>query len=242
MSMTMEILAKALKPVLGKALKVAGKEISKKAIAITGGVVGTAALAGGTTAVVVHHNRKKNAENKTEEAASENATETTTEEVVEVVEKKDNVVDLTKLDKKLTEIDPADQAPVEEAGAEKVDHPEVETPVAPVQNIAPQPQIINPAPQGPNPVYQFMQNPTMGFMPGFMPDGTMQNPVYQMPQQAPVVEQPKEEVKVEEEIPTVEGEVIDNKEVVITPADIAQGKKPKAKNGKGKAVEIPTTK
>ena len=54
-----EILMKAVMPVLAKGLTIFGKEISKKALIITGCTAGGVAVAGGVTAGICIHNHNK---------------------------------------------------------------------------------------------------------------------------------------------------------------------------------------
>ena len=207
-------------PIFAKFLKVAGKEVSKKVV-IGAGVGAGVAVVGGVTGGVLYHNHKKKAANdpavETTEEAKEEPAKTQAQKDVEAC--KAGIA----ADREAAKADEADQAPIEESGAEKIDHVEVVD--APVQ-VVPQQPIINPAPQGPNPVFQYMnQQPQMnGFMPGFMPGGMPQQ-VYQMPQanvvSAPIPDAPKaEEVKAEElvEVP------VEKEDVVLTPKDIAEGK------------------
>ena len=239
------ILAKALKPVvkpvLKKMLTIAGKEISKKTVCIAGGIAGTAALAGGTTAAVVIHNKKKaknetSAEETAEETVDENATKS--EESTPSTSSSEDEQSKSQM-----------EAPVEEAGAEKIENvnttPQNAIPF-PTNNAAQQqvPPFVNPAAPGPNPAFMFMAEHGM-------PDPNIMGQVYPMPQQE---QPPIQTAPVENQEPAkeVEAEVLDKNgdaveedtnpnDIVYTAADAAQGKKPKKRNKKVTVVEIPTT-
>lgn len=252
-----------------KGLTVAGKEIGKKTIYIAGGVAGSLALAGGGAAYAVHKKHKNDNIQEVKPEEDNESAEQVEGEVVDSPETKSDdtnteskITDITELVKESTEKDPADQAPVEEAGAEKVDH--IEETVAPQsqiqpismpQNMAPFP-FMNPGQPGPNPVFQMMGNTmapgmqTGGITPFPFPVSTEPDPIQVS---ETVAEQPNnqvEEVKQEEEVKEEKAEEsaieedLKDESVVLTAMDMATGKKPSKKKGKTKsvAVELPEVK
>lgn len=182
-----------------RGVKIAGKEMSKKAVIIGGSVAG-AAVAGGTTIAVVHHHNKK-------VAAEAEATAPIEDAGAEKIEKAE--ADAPAAEAKEADVTAAPSEKIEKVEAEVVtpvaeEKTEVttvvETPVAPVvdvveekkeettTDVAATKEIVNPAPAGPNPAFAFLNNEQInqstegmipnpmaiqhtmnGFMPNFMP-------------------------------------------------------------------------
>ena len=198
------IIANVLTPVVSSVMKIAGKEVSKKAIVTTAAVGGTA-VAGGTTAAILYHNHKK--KNQVVNGEDIDLVEEYTGPVP--VEEKEapvqTMIDEAQVNAKIDSLkqELADrnaeyqkqigsmisgfadtlksfkeditksiselQAPAEPA------HAEAPITVDAAEHVAPQPapQIINPAPAGPNPVFQMMgQMPQQVMAPTLQPTMT----------------------------------------------------------------------
>ena len=240
---TMSILAKAAMPVLAKALTVAGKEVSKKAVIITSCAAGGAVVAGGVTAgVVIHNNKKKkdetskNVANKVDEKLKEE------EKAAEPAEKPEEAKteDVTTEAKEEAAAEVKEETPAEQPDLEPQHEPQVvnvQPQMGPIPNgFMPNGMpinFVNPAPMGPNPAFRFM---------GQQPIPQVVNPA---PQPAPEPEKAEDHSKTE--APEANDAPVDNNDVVITAADVAKGNKAaKTKsqaNGKKKrvSVEIPAS-
>lgn len=149
-----------------QALKVAGKQVSKKAVIIAGTGAGVAVAGGVTTGVVIHNKKKKNAEEAENEKAKADSILNAVEDKIEEEKQNEQQTELASLDHKLHETTPV--APVQP------------TPVA-----APNPafQVIN----GQQPVWV----PGLGYV---VPVATNQQLQQQMPDFAPVEESGAEKI------------------------------------------------
>ena len=210
------IIANALTPVVSQVMKIAGKEVSKKAVITTAAVGGTA-VAGGTTAAILYHNHKKKQAVNGEDILDDFGEEATEVEEytgpVPVEQEKteapmQTMIDEAQVNAKIDSLkqELADrnveyqkqigsmisgfadtlksfkediaksiselQSPAEPAHAEAPITVDATEHVAP--QPAPAPQIINPAPAGPNPVFQMMgQMPQQVMAPTLQPQATM---------------------------------------------------------------------